>query len=467
MALTSADQQPRRARTASRARGSTTARRAPAQGRVHRHALQRRLLRALPGRAAGRARHRVPRVEHALPRQRGVLPPRARARRHRRRRALAARAGRRRHRRDPRQLRRRLADGRVPVAGHRPVHRGRRSACRCPTPCSTSRPPTSTSRSTRTRGGPRCSPRGWTRPSPTRPTRSRSTRPSTCSTRRTARRTHRTFVERYRAAQVARNDRITAWARGELERLRAAGAWDRVFNLAPRVGRPPLRRPHDRSVGPRRRLLRRRSPRPPTSGRSPSAAPARCARGCRCGASRRRSAAALRTSRASPSRRSSCSRSPTAACSPPTPAPSTTRSAADDKALELVPGEHYFEDTGPAAVADLVADLDPVARLITLRRAGRRGVGLGELLELLGQRGGVGRGALAVRMSSITNGAADRRMKPAATAIGTSVDHARLDARAGRTPGRSAAGRWRCRGWRTPRSSRTTRRAPVVGPRSR
>ena len=29
--------------------------------------------------------------------------------------------------------------------------------------------------------------------------------------------------------------------------------------------------------------------------------------------------------------------------------------AADDKTLELVPGAHYFEDTGPAGVADLVA----------------------------------------------------------------------------------------------------------------
>ena len=29
--------------------------------------------------------------------------------------------------------------------------------------------------------------------------------------------------------------------------------------------------------------------------------------------------------------------------------------AAEDKTLELVPGEHYFEDTGPAEVADLVA----------------------------------------------------------------------------------------------------------------
>jgi pimeloyl-ACP methyl ester carboxylesterase len=39
------------------------------------------------------------------------------------------------------------------------------------------------------------------------------------------------FVERYRAAQVARNRRITAWAHSELERLHEAGARDRVFTL--------------------------------------------------------------------------------------------------------------------------------------------------------------------------------------------------------------------------------------------
>jgi hypothetical protein len=37
------------------------------------------------------------------------------------------------------------------------------------------------------------------------------------------------FVLRYRAAQRARNDRITRWAEGELERLAAAGAFDRNF----------------------------------------------------------------------------------------------------------------------------------------------------------------------------------------------------------------------------------------------
>lgn len=39
------------------------------------------------------------------------------------------------------------------------------------------------------------------------------------------------FIERYRAAQVARNHRITAWADEEIARLEAAGAYDRTFNI--------------------------------------------------------------------------------------------------------------------------------------------------------------------------------------------------------------------------------------------
>ena len=39
------------------------------------------------------------------------------------------------------------------------------------------------------------------------------------------------FVERYRAAQVQRNDRITAWCHSELERLAGLGMVDRAFNL--------------------------------------------------------------------------------------------------------------------------------------------------------------------------------------------------------------------------------------------
>lgn len=39
------------------------------------------------------------------------------------------------------------------------------------------------------------------------------------------------FIERYRAAQVARNNAITDWAEGELRRVRAAGFSDRPFTV--------------------------------------------------------------------------------------------------------------------------------------------------------------------------------------------------------------------------------------------
>jgi pimeloyl-ACP methyl ester carboxylesterase len=38
------------------------------------------------------------------------------------------------------------------------------------------------------------------------------------------------FIAKYRAAQIARNDRITDWCLGELERIRAEGGSDRLFN---------------------------------------------------------------------------------------------------------------------------------------------------------------------------------------------------------------------------------------------
>lgn len=46
------------------------------------------------------------------------------------------------------------------------------------------------------------------------------------------------FVTRYRAAQVARNQRITDWCKAELERVTAAGLTDRVFAL-PRTWADP------------------------------------------------------------------------------------------------------------------------------------------------------------------------------------------------------------------------------------
>jgi hypothetical protein len=61
------------------------------------------------------------------------------------------------------------------------------------------------------------------------------------------------FLERYRAAQVARNRRITAWAWEELERVRAAGGFDRIFNVHRAWADPRLLDgsldPNEREVG--------------------------------------------------------------------------------------------------------------------------------------------------------------------------------------------------------------------------
>ena len=95
------------------------------------------------------------------------------------------------------------------------------SGCRSPTRCSTCRRPTSTSRSTPTRAGPRCSP-AWMDPSVTDETDPLSVDPELDMFDPAHGPPYAPeFVERYRAAQVARNDRITAWARAELERLQA------------------------------------------------------------------------------------------------------------------------------------------------------------------------------------------------------------------------------------------------------
>jgi pimeloyl-ACP methyl ester carboxylesterase len=67
------------------------------------------------------------------------------------------------------------------------------------------------------------------------------------------------FVERYRAAQVARNEAITDWAQAELKRVQAAGFSDRPFNVMrtwadPRMVDPTLdpsnRPPNTCYVGP-------------------------------------------------------------------------------------------------------------------------------------------------------------------------------------------------------------------------
>ena len=163
------------------------------------------------------------------------------------------------------------------------------------------------------------------------------------------------FVERYRAAQVARNDRITAWAQSELERLQAARAWDRVFNLH-RVWADL--RFADRSLDPSDRVAGCYAGDPRGANFGPFAIG---------GTSTLRSWLSMWSLETS-----QCRGAPhLARVTVPSLVvqsladrgvfPSDARAihdalAADDKTLEVIAGEHYFEDTGPAAVADLVAD---------------------------------------------------------------------------------------------------------------
>jgi pimeloyl-ACP methyl ester carboxylesterase len=162
------------------------------------------------------------------------------------------------------------------------------------------------------------------------------------------------FVERYRIAQRARNRRITAWATDELDRLGAAGAWDRVFDVH-RVW-ADLRfldlalDPSDRAVG------------------------------CYAGDPRRANYGPLGIGRTNTLRtwlsmwsldESQCGGAPHLA-RVEVPAlvvqstadqgifPSDARAihealASADKRLALVPGRHYFEDGGRDDVADLIA----------------------------------------------------------------------------------------------------------------
>ncbi len=52
-----------------------------------------------------------------------------------------------------------------------------------------------------------------------------------CSTSATARRIQRSSSQRYRAAQINRNNAITDWAEAELKRVHAAGFADRPFTV--------------------------------------------------------------------------------------------------------------------------------------------------------------------------------------------------------------------------------------------
>lgn len=161
------------------------------------------------------------------------------------------------------------------------------------------------------------------------------------------------FVERYRAAQRARNDRITAWVRAELNRLQAAGAWDRVFNLH-RVWADL--RFADLTLDPSERL-------PGCYAGDP--------RGANYGPFAIGGTSTLRSWLSMWSRETSeCQGAPhLARITAPSLVvqsradrgvfPSDAHAihgalAAEDKALELVPGEHYFETGGRDEVADLL-----------------------------------------------------------------------------------------------------------------
>ena len=83
---------------------------------------------------------------------------------------------------------------------------------------------------------------------------------STCSTNATARPTRRTSSQRYRAAQVARNNAITDWAEAELKRVRAAGFSDRPFTVLRTWADPRMVDPDARThQAARQHVLRRRA----------------------------------------------------------------------------------------------------------------------------------------------------------------------------------------------------------------
>jgi len=162
------------------------------------------------------------------------------------------------------------------------------------------------------------------------------------------------FVARYRAAQRERNHRITAWIHDELARLSAAGAWDRLFNI-PRVWADL--RFADLSLDPSDRKPGCYGGDPRGANYSPFGIGA---------TSTLRSWLSMWSLEAS-----QCQGAPhLARIAVPSLVvqsmadrgvfPSDARAifdalAAPDKRLDLVPGEHYFEDGTRDAVADLVA----------------------------------------------------------------------------------------------------------------
>jgi pimeloyl-ACP methyl ester carboxylesterase len=162
------------------------------------------------------------------------------------------------------------------------------------------------------------------------------------------------FVERYREGQRARNHRITAWVRSELDRLAGARAWDRVFNVH-RVWADL--RFADLTLDPSDRV-------PGCYAGDP--------RGANYGPWALGGTSSLRTWLSMWSLEvSHCQGAPhLARITVPSLVvqstadrgvfPSDARAihgalAAPDKSLELVPGEHYFETGGRDEVAELIA----------------------------------------------------------------------------------------------------------------
>jgi hypothetical protein len=161
------------------------------------------------------------------------------------------------------------------------------------------------------------------------------------------------FVTRYRAAQVARNERITDWVLAELDRLAAAGAWDRLFTV-PRQWADL--RFLDLSLDPSDRVSGCYGGDPAWANRSPFALG---------GTHTLRSWLSMWSLRTS-----QCTGGPhLARIEVPSLVvqsladrgvyPSDAHAihdalAAEDLTLELVPGEHYFETGGRDDVADLI-----------------------------------------------------------------------------------------------------------------
>lgn len=162
------------------------------------------------------------------------------------------------------------------------------------------------------------------------------------------------FLDRYRAAQVDRNHRVTAWARAELDRLAAAGAWDRTFTFARGWADPRF---VDLDLDPSDRQAGCYAGDPQRANRGP----------WNLGVS-----STLRTWLSMWSLEASACRGAPHLAQVRVPSlvvqsladrgvfPSDARAIHDalgaaDRTLELVPGEHYFEDGGRPEVADLLA----------------------------------------------------------------------------------------------------------------